>query len=418
MKKLLSPEFQNNLWMLIATLMFAPFSAIMVLITTRLIGLETAGMMQYAVAVTAILVQIVLFSTNQIQMVDVREQYCFRTYLGFRTLTAAFASLILILFFLVAGFEQNQAIIILLYFFIFLTDGYANVFMTDFHQKGKVRIMGRMRASGFAGVLVAFFITVSITHNVILSLLAAGILLLIIYIMWIWFYRKNFGAVRVKYDFHAIKRLGFAVTPILVLTFAMNFLIAAPSIYLGEFDTIDMVAILAMLLAPAQLFMVLVHALALGSPVPETSDAYTSGELVRFKRRIHAKLLFAFGMAIPFVAFTYFFGVPILSWLYDTDLSPYIRHLVITSVGGIFMTATPIIGLSLIIMQTQKQYMYAYIAVSLITGPLVAVLVWLHGLYGAVFSNLIVFAPMSILLYIVFRYMLRREMLRSSQLSE
>jgi len=405
-KKISSPELQNNLWMLIATMLFAPFSAIMVLITTRLVGIETAGMMQYSVAVTAILVQIVLFSTNQIQMVDIHEEYSFRTYLGLRTFTSVLASLVLILFLFIVRFEQTHAIILLLYFFIFLTDGYVNVFMTDFHQKGKVRIMGRMRASGFAGVLAAFFITVLITHNVVMSLLAAGVLLLIIYVIWILYYREHFGAMRTKYDFSAMKRLGLAVTPILVLTFAMNFLIAAPSIYLGEFDTIDMVAILAILVAPPQLFMVLVHALVLGSPVPETSDAYSSGDLGRFRRRIHAKLLFTFGMSIPFVAFTYFLGAPILSWLYGVDVSPYRIHLAITSIGGIFATTTPIIGLSLVIMQKQKQYMYAYIATSLITGPLVAVLVWLYGIHGAVFSQLLVFLPLTVVIYLVFRRML------------
>ena len=409
-KKFLLPEFQNHLWVFFSTLIAAPFMSVLILITTRFVGLESAGMIQYAAAVTNIFIVLVVFSANQIQMVDVREEFRFREYLGFRTVTAVLASFAMAIYLIVAQPDLYETLVILLYYFILLVDAYGNVFMTDFHQKGMIRIMGRTRASGFATALLAFFLTIYITRDVTVSLLAAGILLFIIYVLWIWLYREHFGAIRVKIDFSAIKRLCIAAFPILVLTFLMTYLGYAPSLYLGSFDTFEIVAIYAILVTPAALYLILLHMLLFGAPLPQTSEAYASGQLRRFSRRIHFLLLLVAGLAIPFLAVTYFLGIPLLSWLYSTDLSPYIRPLMLVSAGGIFTTAVPVVGMALVIMRRQKAYMYSYIAIGAAMGPLVGVLVWQYGLDGAAVSNLVVFAPLTVLVYIVFRQALRREM--------
>ncbi|MDR2572635.1 MAG: hypothetical protein LBD23_20405 [Oscillospiraceae bacterium] len=409
MKKFLSPEFQNHIWILISTIIAAPFMSVLVLITTRLVDLETAGMLYFAASVTSLFIVFAVFSVNQIQMVDVREENKFIEYLGFRTATSAAATLAIILYLVVAGYEWQQTTVILLYYIFLLIDAYANVFMTDFHQKGMIRIMGRMRASGFAASLIAFFLVVYTTRDVTISLMVAGVLLTGIYMAWIWTYKRHFGAIRVKADYLAIKRLAASAFPVLVLTLIMTYLGYAPSIYLGTFDSYEKVAIYAILITPSALYLILVHALLLGAPLPQTSEAYASGQLKRFSKRIHVLLFIGIIMAIPFLAVTYIIGILLLSWLYDTDLSTYLRQLMLVSAGGVFTTATPIVGMALIIMRKQKAYMYSYLAVGAVAGPLVGVLVWRYGILGAAFSNLVVFAPLTIVVYIVFRCTLRRE---------
>jgi len=408
-KRFLSHEFQNHLWIFIATAISAPFSAIMVLITARLISLESAGMMQYANAVAAIFSVLVIFSISYIQSVDVREEYSFKTYLETRTITAALTTIILFVFIVVVGLDVFQSAVLLLYYFIFLTDSYANVFTTDFHQKGKIRITGRMRASGFSIILVSYIIIAYLTHDVIISLLVAGVLFLINNVAWIWFYRSHFGAIRTKVNLSAVKRLILAALPIVVLIFIMTFLAGAPNIYIGQFDSMGMVAIFAMILTPGAFFQMLLHALFFGAPLPVTSEAYASGDLKRFSFRIHALLILTVIVAVPFLIVVYFIGIPVLSWLYNIDLTSYQIQLLFVSTGAIFLTLGPIIGMALIIMKRQKIYMYSYIAVGAVAGPAVAVLVWLYGINGAMLSNLIVFAPLTFLLYVIFRRALKSD---------
>jgi O-antigen/teichoic acid export membrane protein len=210
-------------------------------------------------------------------------------------------------------------------------------------------------------------------------------------------------------DFNNIKRLMATVLPVFILTFIMTYLSYAPNIYLGEFRDSETVAIYAILITPAALFQVLLHTLFFGAPLPHTSEAYASGQLKRFSKRIHVLLLLVVATALPFMAVTYFLGITLLSWLYSTDFSPYLKQLMLISTGGLFTTTAPIIGMALIIMRKQKAYMYSFISVGMVSGPLVGFLVWQYGLDGAVLSNLIIFAPLTVLAYIVFRRLLYKE---------
>jgi len=409
-EKSLSTEFQNHFWTVISEGIAAAFLPVLILVTTRFVGLEPAGMISYAAAVTIIFHVFITFSAHNIQRVDVREEFCFREYLGFRTATAAAATAAVILFLVIAGFDRLQTLIILFYYFIFLTDAFADVFMGDFHQKGMIRIMGRIRASGFFIALTAFCVMAYTTHDVMTSLLTAGMLMFIVYFMWIRFYRSHFSPIRAILDFSTIKRFIVIMLPVLVLTFIQTYLISAPRIFLGTFDVYEMVAIYSILFTPAAMYNLLLYTPLFGSPMPRTSEAYASGQLKRFYRRIHVMLLIMAAAFIPYIAITWFFGVPLLSWLYNVDLAPFKNQLLWVSIGGIFIPATTFIGTILIIMRKQKAYMYSHIIVGAIVGPLAGVLVWLGGINGAAYSNLVIFLPLSIVVYVIFQYIIRRKL--------
>jgi len=302
-----------------------------------------------------------------------------------------------------------QTSIILLYFFIFLIYAFANVFMIDLHQKGMVRITGRMRMTGFCAALLAFFLAVILTRDALLSLLLAGVFSLVTYVFWIWIYRERFGPIRIKPDISAIKRLVVTVAPILVITFIQTYLSNAPKLLLGEFNTYETVAVFSFLIFPALLYQMVLNMMLFGAPLPQVSEDYANGQFRRFSKRIHTQLLIVAVVFIPFLAFTYFFGIPLLSWLYDTDLASYKRQLMLLSAGGFFITAGPYIGMLLIIMRKQKAYLYSFIAVGAVSGSILGFLIWQFGIDGAALSNLVVFAPLTVLVYVVFRRTLYHE---------
>jgi len=411
-KRFLSPEIQNHLWILIATAFAAPFSAVMVLLTKRLVDLETAGIMQYAYAVAFNFGVLIVFSVSQIQVVDVREEYSFKTYLNTRVITAALTSVVFVVFLFITGQSGLQLSVLLLYYLIVLVDFYFNVYTIDFHQKGMIRVTGRMRASGFAAILLSYISITYFTKNVILAMSVAVMAILLSYLIWVWCYRKRYAAPRTKVDFSAIKRLLIASAPVFVLTFITTFLATSPNIFLGEFTTMETVAIFAILLTPGALFLVFLHAVLLGDPLPKLSEAFASGDLKKFSRFLHILLLLAVAGAVPFLTVVYFVGIPFLSWLYNEDLSSYLVQLMVVCGGTICYALTPIIGMTLIIMKRQRAYMYSSIAVGATIGPLVAVLVWLYGINGAMYSYFLVNAPLSLMLYTIFRKALRTERLK------
>jgi len=382
------------------------------MISTRLVDLETAGFIAYAVALSNLLITFILFNANYYQAIDIKEEFSFRTYLGFRTLTASLTCIGLLLFLFISGYDRAAITIIFLCFFVFLVDAYGNVFLADFQQKGMVRFGARTRAFASFAAILAFAVIMFTRQNVTFSLALAGIAISIVWIVWVWHNRGHFGAIRAKPDFDVVKRLLSKVYPMFI-PFALNvYLINAPKYYLEAFVSSESVAIYAILVLPASLFMLLIHTLLFGAALPVTSEIYVSGDHNRFLKRIHLQILMMAALAVPFVIAIYFFGPWILSLLYGIDLYPYRENLLLISAGGVFNTMAPVVGMALIVMRKQKIYMYSLAIPGAVMGTVVFFMVRNYGMSMAVFSNLIVFVPLTIIVYTVFRWTLRHEMIK------
>jgi len=408
-KGFLSPEFQNHLWMVISSGAFVLVTTLMTLIATRLINLETAGVVAYAIALSNLLVTLIVFNANYYQIIDTREEFSFREYLGFRTITAALTSLGLLLFLLVTGHDRTSFAIIVLCFFIYLVDAYGNVFMCDFQQKGMVRFGARTRAFASFAAVAAFSLIMFIRQDVISSLALAGVAISIVWIVWVWVKREHFGAIRVKIDMSAIKSLIVKVFPIFVPFIANVYLINAPKYYLEAFVSNESVAVYAILVLPGAMFLLLVHTLLFGAALPITSEMFASGDFGRFLKRIHMQMLFIAAMAVPFLAAVYFLAPWFLSLLYGIDIYPYRELILLISTGSVFVTAAPVVGMALTIMRRQKVYMYSLTIPGAVFGAVVFLLVRQYGMDLAVYSNLIIFAPLTVIVYTVFRIIFLRE---------
>jgi len=405
--KLHSPDTQNQLWTIISAGIFAIFPMLMMLIATRLVGLSFAGLLAHAAALSVLPRLVSLFAVRGYQNIDVKREFSFNNYLGLRTISASVSSLFFIIFLVVTGFEILHLLIILLFYFLYLVDVYADVFMGDLQQKGKMRIAGKMQASSFCAVLLAFSIIMFITQTILLALAIAGLVVFCSYIVWIWIYRDHFGAIRVKVDFSTIKKLAWAVLPLLIYGFIVSYLENAQKYYLSAFFSDDAVAIYAILMLPVSLLNLACVSFFLGAITTKTAVILADGQLNRFIKRINIQLLFAVGLFIPFILCVYFFGIPLLSWIYAVDLSPYQKQLMILSFGGIVRAPIFVLAPVLVILRKQKMLLYSVIFVALISGPLMWWLVLQYGISGAVFSNLVIYAPQAVIFYVAYHVALR-----------
>ena len=403
-----SPDVQNQLWTIISSGTIAVFPFLIVFVTTRFVGLTVAGMLTYALALVELPRIITIFSVRHIQNMDVKQEFNFNIYLGLRTICAIVATMIFIIFLVIWRFEPFQLAVILVFYFIYLTDAYADVFMGDLQQKGKMRVAGKMQTSGFFAALLMFFVVLFTTDMMIPALITAGMVVFFVYISWIWFYRNHFGPIRVKIDFPAIKMLVMRVIPLLVGGLIIAYVFNAQKYYLEAFFTVDKVAIYGILMFPISLLNLACTSFFQGAIATKTAEVWVSGETKRFKRRVNLQLLFAVGLFIPFIVGVYFLGIPILSWVYAIDLSPYKPQLLILAVGGMARAPIYVLGPVFVLFGKEKTIFYCAILISAIAGPLMMFLVSRYGIYGAAFSNLVIFMPQAIMYVVIYRFAIKR----------
>jgi len=383
---------------------FASFPIVLIFITTRLIDLGAAGHVVIALAVGEQLRLLITAGSNIHQGADVGQEWGSAVYLRLRVYFSLLAVIILALIINLNGLDFVGNMVIILFFFLNLVEAFGSVFMADFLRKGKMHIAGKMRSFGFFSVLIVFLVLSFFTDSLVLSLAVAFVFLPCVYIGWIWFYREDLGPVRVKVSFFDIKTLIIKVLPIFIAQFLMVYIINAQKYYLSFFASDEIVAIYAILFLPTGLLIMFFSFYCFGAAFVKTAEMYVYGDVVGFYRRVNKQFLILFIIFIPFILFISFLGVPILSWIYGVDLSPYLMYLILISSGALLNCATALLGVVLIIMRQQKKYAFCVSFIGAISTLTMLYLIWQHGLAGASLVNFVVFLPMTIGLYIVYRY--------------
>lgn len=79
----------------------------------------------------------------------------------------------------------------------------------------------------------------------------------------------------------------------------------------------------------------------------------------------------------------YLLGIPVLSWLYNTDLSPYKTELIILLLGGGFLGLSGLLNAVITIIRYQKSLMWGYAAVALLALLFSDRVVGAYGMMGA-----------------------------------
>ena len=79
----------------------------------------------------------------------------------------------------------------------------------------------------------------------------------------------------------------------------------------------------------------------------------------------------------------YLLGVPVLSWLYNTDLAPYKNELLILLLGGGFLGLSGLLNAVITIIRYQKSLMWGYAIVAVIALLFSNKVVAAYGMMGA-----------------------------------
>lgn len=89
----------------------------------------------------------------------------------------------------------------------------------------------------------------------------------------------------------------------------------------------------------------------------------------RHKEFIHLffrQLLIIFGLALSVILCGFLFGIPFLSFLYNTDLTEYKLSFVILLIGGSFLAISGYLGVVITILRRQSWLLIGYVLAALI----------------------------------------------------
>ena len=433
-------EAGNYIWNAIGGMLNAGQSVLVLIIVTRVCGLEAAGLYSIAFATGNLFMYLGNYGVRNYQVSDVDEKFPFRSYILHRLLTVALMLLVAAVYctysLLRGAYSPAKTMTVAAMCLLKAIDCLEEVLEGRLHQRGRLDLAGKMMTvrllisiGGMLAVLVATGNLLTATNAAIILAAAAVILMAAACRRTLLPLQpapelvadvgnagaapgaaaKNRGAATspaatsaavsaarrgALRDAAVLMRVCF---PVCAANFLSFYLINAPKYAIDAAMSETAQAqynFIAMPVFVIQLLGMFVYQPVLVRMTLSWNRADKKGFLRDFLR-ITAGLLIIAALCL---GGAYVLGIPVLSALYATDLSALKPELLLILAGGVFLAMNGFYSAVLTLMREQNRIPVMYLAGAVLSLILTPRFVGISGIMGAVISFVLIMAIVCALL--------------------
>ena len=155
---------KNVTWNMAGSIAYAALSVLLLMVVTRTVGAEQAGVFSIAFTTGQLMLTLGLYNMHPFQATDIRGEYTFQDYFTTRCITCAAMMLFSGVYIALSGYTFEKSLIVFLLCLYKMFDGMSDVFEGQFQQQGKLYIAGK--AMAFRSVLsgVVFCLVIYASH--------------------------------------------------------------------------------------------------------------------------------------------------------------------------------------------------------------------------------------------------------------
>ena len=384
---------------------------LMSMIVMRFGKLSDAGVLSFAFAVANVLMSIGAFGGRMFQATDVNRQYTFKMYLIHRFCSLGLMIVSLVLYLSISGFESEKAWSVALLAYIYMIEVVENCIWGYFQSKDMLYIGARMFCSRWAAVIATFTVSMMILNDMIKALGAGAIAGTIVFVTWIIVivYRRL-----INDSCHSVIGAGSPGTrwfvsltagtfPLFAAGFCSLFINNVPKFAIDRYLNDEIQACYGFVAMPV--FVIgLLNQFIYQPTVARLAREYTDGKISAFRENVKHQMFEVAGIMVACVVGAGAFGIPVLSFIYNTDLTGYWKELVILQLAGGFLALSGYFNVILTIMRKQNVILRGYLFALVLGTVIMYTAVRYAGTVGASVGYLIVMAAL-FAYYYVFYYL-------------
>ena len=389
-------------------------TVIFVMLAKRIVGEEAGATFYMAFTTGQMLLTIGYFEIRPFQVTDVRGQYKPEEYFGFRVLSCLAMLLGGAAVGLVyvangkadgAGFGLIMAMCILK-----MLDGVADVFEGEFQRNDRIDISGMSMAFRTLAVMAVFSAAAWLTRNIYIASAAAAVTGLagVVCVVMVW--SRSFEKLSVSFKVDKMKSL-FGSTVLLFISSAMCMWLWNGTKYVVEWTLTDRETLVYGIVFMPTMVINLGSSFVFKPMLTTLARHYENGEYKKFAGLVGVLVAIACGLTLVTFAAGAWLGIPVLSWLYDIDLSGYKAVMLVLIAAGGFNAVSILFYYALTVMRLQKEIFAGYTMTFIVSIVLPVLMVRCMGIMGAGWAYLIVMA----LLTVVFAGMLYTKLLAAGR---
>lgn len=402
---------KNITWNAIAGLINALEAVVILAVVSRVNNLKDAGILTIAFSLANLFMTIGKFGMRNYQVVHDGEDFTFKTFLYSRLITVGAMIFIIIVYlaynFAMLKYTAEKSLVIFLVCMWYAVEAFEDVFAGKFQSFGRLDIGSRIFSIRWFFTILTFIILDLVYKDIVIaSALALFVSMVLGGILVVYTYIKNVKPENTKPKKGLITL--FRESAVLCISaFLYYYITNIPKFVINSFLGDEVQAIYGYISMP-----VFVIALLNGFIYQPQLTAYVlewrENKIKQFTSRVFRQLLMILLIIIACIFGAYILGIPVLSALYNENLSSYRIHLLILILGGGFLAFGGYMETMLVIMNEQNKGTIGYLIVAVVGYTFVNLLVKKFQLFGAVCGYMITMLLMSLIFCCILFYEIRK----------
>ena len=391
----------SYLWNMIGSVLQAFQSVVFLMILTRTVGLVQAGIFTIAYANANLFLNIGKYGMRYYQVSDVKEQYSFKEYAYSRKITVA---AMIVVSFAYTGYASNvngyssEKFWIIVWMCLYkAVDAIEDVFCGKYQQKGRLDVASKVLVirTGIAALFYA--IGIVLLQNQLYALVIATI---ISYALLAWFlhYTEKFFNGNGNKETMRIGQVMWLLKSCfpLFIGFFLSFYIGNAPKYAIDSQLSDEVQACYGFIAMPVFVIGMLNNFIFNPLLHRMAILWEERNISEFARQVLLQIGIIVFITIACIIGAWLIGIPVLSWLYHTNLAPYKTELLILLAGGGFLGLSGMLSAMITVIRFQKSVAWGYGVVAAMALLLSDPVVRMHGIMGAAAMYTILMGGLSI----------------------
>lgn len=362
-------EFDSFIWNMCGSMLVAFQSVIMLMIITRTSGLEDAGILTIAYANANLFLAIGKFGMRNFQVSDVKGQFDFGDYFLSRVLSTAamlVVSLAYILYMRFSyGYTAEKTLVIIWMCLQKSIDAVEDVYHGLYQQRGRLDVAGKCLTLRMAATILTFGAGLVILRDLLTSLIVATVCSALLFALFTASTYGAFSEDRLQPKGRSVAMLLKLCLPLCVGSFLTFYIGNAPKYAIDKVLTDELQACYGFIAMPV--FVIgLLNGFIFNPILFKMSVLWDERRLKEFVKNVVIQIGAVAVITLVCILGAYLLGIPVLSWLYHTDLTDFKAELLILLLGGGFLGLSGLLNAINTIIRQQKKLMWGYVGVSVL----------------------------------------------------
>ncbi|MBS5115382.1 MAG: hypothetical protein KHY88_06785 [Erysipelotrichaceae bacterium] len=379
----------NFFWNMTGSMSLALGTMMLTILVNRIVGDYAGGDFAMALATSQLMSTIGYFETRTYQVTDTKKVFSFSDYYTTRLITDLLMIVCSVVYIFFKGYSFEKSILVMMLCVYKMLDTFADVFEGEFQQNDRLDVSGKSMTIRTVFSIIALVVILFITKNIYFSMIIAIIVALICVYFTNIRIITNFSEYSLNLNFLVIKKIISECVPLFASVFMSTYVLNAsryaieanlPSNFHSKYTAIFLPV------STINLLIGFIFKPMLTTMAKKWNDGYHK----EFMKTISIVLLGVCLVTLCAILGAYFLGIPVLSFLYNTDLNRFKSALLILLIGGGLNAANVILYYALSVMRKQKVIMLTYIITFISSLIIPNFLTKMYSINGAAWSFVIV----------------------------